>query len=217
MLDERTGGSACSPVWDESSAAPLALRDVGVSPDTQPCRTGLTFGFRPLRGLLLSAPNASAFLSGMLGFPLIPSPTGLGSRLASGPYGPVSFGPERIGLPLSLSAAPTDPLLQPRRTRHPPAHTHAATPSASSTGDIADHLPRCKPLKTASSPTAPPPRARKNIGDRGLVPASRPAVASAPVQALNPRTCRSLRVARKLDVPGKECQQICGCPLFSLC
>jgi hypothetical protein len=25
--------------------------------------------------------------SGMLGFPLIPSPAGLGSRLASGPYG----------------------------------------------------------------------------------------------------------------------------------
>jgi hypothetical protein len=37
--------------------------------------------------------------SGMLGFPLIPSPAGLGSRLASGPYGPASFGPERIGLP----------------------------------------------------------------------------------------------------------------------
>jgi hypothetical protein len=32
-----------------------------------------------------------------LGFPLIPSPAGLGSRLASGPYGPASFGPERIG------------------------------------------------------------------------------------------------------------------------
>jgi hypothetical protein len=45
--------------------------------------------------------------SGMLGFPPIPSPTGLGSRLASGPYGPASFGPQRIGLPLSLSAAPT--------------------------------------------------------------------------------------------------------------
>jgi hypothetical protein len=25
--------------------------------------------------------------------------SGLGSRLASGPYGPASFGPERIGLP----------------------------------------------------------------------------------------------------------------------
>ncbi len=40
--------------------------------------------------------------SAMLGFPLIPSPAGLGSRLASGPYGPASFGPERIGLPASL-------------------------------------------------------------------------------------------------------------------
>jgi len=114
MLDERTGGSACSPVWDESSAAPLALRDVGVSPDTQPCRTGLTFGFRPLRGLLLSAPNASAFLSGMLGFPLIPSPAGLGSRLASGPYGPASFSPERIGLPFRDVGVPPD--TQPYRT-----------------------------------------------------------------------------------------------------
>jgi hypothetical protein len=135
--------------------------------------------FGPKRiGLPLSVSAApTAANSSCPGFPLIPSPAGLGSRLASGPYGPASFGPERIGLPLSVSAAPT------AANSSCPAHTHTATPSASSTGDIADHLPRCKPLKTASSPTAPPPpRARKNIGDRGLVPASRPAVASTPVQ-----------------------------------
>jgi hypothetical protein len=66
--------------------------------------------------------------SGMLGFALIPSPAGLGSRLASGPYGPASFDPERIGLPLSLSAAPT------AANSSCPAHTHTATTSASSTG-----------------------------------------------------------------------------------
>jgi hypothetical protein len=62
--------------------------------------------------------------SGVLGFPLIPSPAGLGSRLASGPYGPASFGPEHIDLPLSVSAAPT------AANSSCPAHTHTATPSA---------------------------------------------------------------------------------------
>jgi hypothetical protein len=50
--------------------------------------------------------------SGMLGFPLIPSPAGLGSRLASGPYGPASFGPN------ASAFHDPYPLLQPPRTRH---------------------------------------------------------------------------------------------------
>jgi hypothetical protein len=50
--------------------------------------------------------------SGMLGFPLIPSPAGLGSRLASGPTGLL------LSAPNASAFHDPYPLLQPPRTRH---------------------------------------------------------------------------------------------------
>jgi hypothetical protein len=119
-------------------------------PDLSPVRQGwdsLEIGWRTLRPQIRVGMNRVPRLwrSAMLGFPLIPSPAGLGSRLASGPYRACCFRPERIGLPLSLSAAPI------AANSSCPVRTYTATPSASSTGDNqAGNVPKPRTRTIAS-------------------------------------------------------------------